>query len=178
MLKFCVLLATLLLPNLVLAETFIIPDLSRNKREVHSSAAAAGWSTRKAVGFNYLKESDETDTDDVKTEESETTTILPFIFYRTEFGLTAELSYIDESSEEEGFNPASAKDKEESKNMDLSLGYQLPQLPMTIGFGYETDNIEEKDGSTGDVDKTDTNSYSASFSYKLNEEFFVGAGVE
>jgi hypothetical protein len=175
MLKF--ILMILLLPSVSLA-TFIVPDVARNQREIHTSAAASGWSTRKVMGFNYLRLTEEEETTSIKTEEIETDYITPFVFFRTDFGLTVEFEYDDEAEETEEFNPSAAKDKNDTTSLDFNFGYQLPTLPMTVGFSYETSDLDEKDGSTGDKDQTDTKTYELGFSYKLNEQFYIGAGVE
>lgn len=168
--------AIVFLPTLAQA-SFVIPDLSKNQRSIHSSSAASAWSQRKTVGFDYLKSSSESDQDGTKSEEAESTEYNSFAFLSTESGFTGELQYANSKEETEDFNPAAAKDTEKVSDLELNLGYKLPTLPLAIGFGFNSESSKEKDGSTNGTDKTDIASYQFSSSYKLDSGYFIGAGV-
>lgn len=153
--------------------TVIIPNYTRNRPTVNVGPAI-GWTIRNEAGLIYTQLESEKETNAVKADETELTTISPYAYLRVAQNLTIEGQYQRVDTDVKA--PATAKDTSTLDFYSLGLGYELTQIPMEFGAQVFKYIYEEKDGATGlkTID-SDVQSSGIHAGYIVGSNLYIGA---
>lgn len=156
------------------ANNLFIPNYYRNRREPNQMSAI-GWSDRHEAELAYeMKEGKET-TNNVKNEESKSTSPQGHVFYRTPVNLNIEAQFIHQKEKEKSIPVTGPDDESKLNSYHLGLGYELENVPVAFGASF-TRTKTETDLGAGGSSESELDIPSLGTGYHLGDGKYLGVG--